>query len=159
MSILLIILSIKASLQQQIHFNSNIFGDKCCRCNEGPQYNIYLLMCLQSPVWVTSREDPDQTPHSVWSICLHRPAYSNSLVKIFTILNTILRYIKHIGYFFFSNFNSTAYAFKVSNMPVFGKSDTTSEKGPVLKWRVGRGKLFLLEIGPFKKGLHVQESK
>ena len=26
---------IKDSLQQQIHFNGNIFGNKCCRCNEG----------------------------------------------------------------------------------------------------------------------------
>ena len=31
-------LSIKDSLQQQIHFNGNIFGNKCCRCNEGSLY-------------------------------------------------------------------------------------------------------------------------
>ena len=30
-----IILSIKDSLQQQIHFNGNIFVNKYCRCNEG----------------------------------------------------------------------------------------------------------------------------
>ena len=30
-----IILSIKNSLQQQIHFNDTMFGDKCCHCNEG----------------------------------------------------------------------------------------------------------------------------
>ena len=30
-----IILSIKDSLQQQIYFNSSIFGNKCCRCNKG----------------------------------------------------------------------------------------------------------------------------
>ena len=30
-----IILSIKDSLQQQSHYNDNIFGNKCCRCNEG----------------------------------------------------------------------------------------------------------------------------
>ena len=29
-----IILSIKDSLQQQIHFNGNIFGNKCWHCNE-----------------------------------------------------------------------------------------------------------------------------
>ena len=29
------ILSIKDSLQQQIHFNGNIFGNKYCRYNEG----------------------------------------------------------------------------------------------------------------------------
>ena len=33
-----IILSIKDSLQQQIHFNGNIFGNTCCRCNEGSLY-------------------------------------------------------------------------------------------------------------------------
>ena len=33
-----IILSIKDSLQQQIHYNGNIFGNKCCRCNEGSLY-------------------------------------------------------------------------------------------------------------------------
>ena len=35
-----IILSITDSLQQQIHYNGNIFGNKCCRCNEGSVYNI-----------------------------------------------------------------------------------------------------------------------
>ena len=38
-----IILSIKDSLQQQIHFNGNIFGNKCCRCNEGSLYLIESL--------------------------------------------------------------------------------------------------------------------
>ena len=33
-----IILSIKDSLEQQIHYNGNIFGNKCCRCNEGSLY-------------------------------------------------------------------------------------------------------------------------
>ena len=33
-----IILLIKNSLQQQIHFNGNIFGNKCCRCIEGSLY-------------------------------------------------------------------------------------------------------------------------
>ena len=32
---LYIILSIKDSLQQQIYYNGNIFGNKCCHCNEG----------------------------------------------------------------------------------------------------------------------------
>ena len=31
-------LSYKDSLQQQIHFNGNIFGNKCCRCDEGSLY-------------------------------------------------------------------------------------------------------------------------
>ena len=34
---LYIILSIKDSLQQQIHYNGNILGNKCCR-NEGSLY-------------------------------------------------------------------------------------------------------------------------
>ena len=34
-SFLHIALLIKDSLQQQIQFNGNIFGNKCCRCNEG----------------------------------------------------------------------------------------------------------------------------
>ena len=33
-----IILSIKDSLEQQIHNNGNIFGNKCCCCNEGSLY-------------------------------------------------------------------------------------------------------------------------
>ena len=33
-----IILSIKDSLQQQIHYNGNIFGRKCSLCNEGSLY-------------------------------------------------------------------------------------------------------------------------
>ena len=39
---LYIILSIKDSLQQQIHFNGNILGNKCCCYNE-----CSLLICLQ----------------------------------------------------------------------------------------------------------------
>ena len=34
-----IILSIKDSLEQRIHYNGNIFGNKCCRCNEGSLYH------------------------------------------------------------------------------------------------------------------------
>ena len=26
------------SVQQQCHFNGNVFGNKCCRCNEGSLY-------------------------------------------------------------------------------------------------------------------------
>ena len=36
-------MSIKDSLQQQIHFNGNIFGNKCCRCNEGSLYSLGAL--------------------------------------------------------------------------------------------------------------------
>ena len=34
----ILLLSIKDSLQQEIHVNGNIFGNKCCRCNEGSLY-------------------------------------------------------------------------------------------------------------------------
>ena len=33
-----IILLIENYLQQQIHYNGNVFGNKCCRCNEGSLY-------------------------------------------------------------------------------------------------------------------------
>ena len=36
--VLHIILSIKVSYQQQIRLNGNMFGKKCCRCNEGSLY-------------------------------------------------------------------------------------------------------------------------
>ena len=41
-SFLHIILSNKDSLQQQIHFNGNIFGNKCCHCNEGSLYQMTI---------------------------------------------------------------------------------------------------------------------
>ena len=48
-----IILSIKDYLQQKIHFNGNIFWNKCCRCNEGSPYvlintirTVNLIICL-----------------------------------------------------------------------------------------------------------------
>ena len=34
-SFLHITVSVKDSLQQQVHFNGNIFGNKCCHSNEG----------------------------------------------------------------------------------------------------------------------------
>ena len=42
------ILSIKDSLQQQIHFNGDVFGNKCCRCNEGLLY--FLVYSLQADI-------------------------------------------------------------------------------------------------------------
>ena len=47
-SFLHIILSIKESLQQQIHFNNNIFGNKCHRCNEGSLYWDPHSFCTRS---------------------------------------------------------------------------------------------------------------
>ena len=38
-------LSMKNFLQQQILFNGNIFGNKCCRCHEGSLYrDMYLIV-------------------------------------------------------------------------------------------------------------------
>ena len=31
---------IRNSVQQQIHFNENVFANKCYRCNEGSQYYL-----------------------------------------------------------------------------------------------------------------------
>ena len=31
-------LLIKYSAQQQIHYNGNVFGNKCCHCKEGSLY-------------------------------------------------------------------------------------------------------------------------
>ena len=44
MSFLHIMLSIKDSVQQQIHYNGNIFWNKCCRCNEGLLYRHFRQM-------------------------------------------------------------------------------------------------------------------
>ena len=44
MAFVVIILPIKDSLQQQIHFNGNIFGSKCCRYNEGSLYSSYFFL-------------------------------------------------------------------------------------------------------------------
>ena len=41
------ILSITDSLQQQIHFNGNIFGNKYCRCNEGSLYKSLWKMSIE----------------------------------------------------------------------------------------------------------------
>ena len=35
---------IKYSVQQQIHFNDNVFESKCCRCNEGSLYMYAYVM-------------------------------------------------------------------------------------------------------------------
>ena len=48
-----IIMSIKDSLQQQIHFNGNIFWNKCWRFNEGP-----CTMTTEMAVGHTETADP-----------------------------------------------------------------------------------------------------
>ena len=35
-------LLIEDSLQQQIHYNGNVFANKCCHCNEGSLYMYFL---------------------------------------------------------------------------------------------------------------------
>ena len=79
MSFLHIILSIKDSLQQQIHFNGNIFGNKCCRCNEDSLYNehVFWVHSLESPhrgdsneithhTIISKIENPETSPISSW---------------------------------------------------------------------------------------------
>ena len=63
-------LSIKESLQQQIHFNGNIFGNKRCRCNgadpgwflRGVRFDQTTVLTLS--IWTDRYEqtDPHQTP-------------------------------------------------------------------------------------------------
>ena len=57
-SFLHIILSIKDSLQGQIHYNGNIFGNTCCRCKEG---SLYITKTLQRAQWRS--EDRTQENH------------------------------------------------------------------------------------------------
>ena len=40
-------LLIKYSVQQHIHVNGNVFGNKCCRCNEGSLYNVFHSTLLR----------------------------------------------------------------------------------------------------------------
>ena len=42
-------LLIKDSVQQQINFNGNVFGNKCCRCNEGSLY--YTIVKYEEMVY------------------------------------------------------------------------------------------------------------
>ena len=46
-------MSIKDSLEQQIHYNGNIFGNKCCRCNEG---SLYIMANSAVPDQLASSE-------------------------------------------------------------------------------------------------------
>ena len=41
-----IILSIKDSLQQQIHYNGNVCGNKYCRCSEGSLYLSEMVIIM-----------------------------------------------------------------------------------------------------------------
>ena len=78
-------LLIKCSVQQPIYFNGNIFGNKCCRCNEGSLYwdtftpsilalkfeqvKFELLFKMYKTAgWVANSVDTDQTLPSVVSI-------------------------------------------------------------------------------------------
>ena len=46
----------KDSLQKQIHFNGNILGNKCYRCNYGPLYNVGIVSKDQKKLIIS-------TPH------------------------------------------------------------------------------------------------
>ena len=56
-SFLHVILRVKDSLKQEIHFNGNIFRNRCCPCSEG---SLCLMICA-------SAEDSDLPTHSVQS--------------------------------------------------------------------------------------------
>ena len=43
-------LFMKDPLQEQIHFNGNIFGNKCCWCNEISLYSHFLSVSLSLSV-------------------------------------------------------------------------------------------------------------
>ena len=45
-------LLIKYSVQEQIHFNGNVFGNKCCRCNEG---SLYFQVIISSQIMFEGR--------------------------------------------------------------------------------------------------------
>ena len=49
MPFLHIILSIKDSVQQQIHFNGNVFENKCCRSSQGSLYCILVGSLFAPP--------------------------------------------------------------------------------------------------------------
>ena len=49
--------SLRYSVQQQIHFNGNVFGNKCCRCNEGSSYHwIWTSILLQTEVFAKKKK-------------------------------------------------------------------------------------------------------
>ena len=57
-----IIVSIKYSLQQQIHFNGNIFGNKFCRCNEVSLYSLGAFWVSKDAMFLhADNEDTGQT--------------------------------------------------------------------------------------------------
>ena len=49
-----IILTIMDSLEQQIHYNSNIFRNKCYSCNEGSLYHLGLCFDLGGSIGCAS---------------------------------------------------------------------------------------------------------
>ena len=58
----------KDSLQQQIHFNNNIFGKKYCRCNEGPLY-LYFEWAMSQHIRKgnLSHRQPEESKASLHS--------------------------------------------------------------------------------------------
>ena len=88
----------QSSLQQQIHFNGNIFGNKCCHCNKGSLYFItdseFEILPMTSVTWLkqtlNSIAHVDSlshlmTKHSLPSEDLDQPHRPPSLIRVFTV--------------------------------------------------------------------------
>ena len=75
-------MSIKDSVQQQIQFNGNVFGNKCYRCNEVSLYHVALTTFYLSQGLKSSENPTEQgsnnnnNNNSMWKIKLTRhPMY------------------------------------------------------------------------------------
>ena len=58
------------SVQQQIYYNGNVFGNKCCRCNAGSLYlaiqNVRLLIVMLAELMFRVPEtESDGPPENV----------------------------------------------------------------------------------------------
>ena len=70
-SSLYIILSMKDSIQQQIHFNGNIFGNRCCHFNEG----FTVLSVWQSYSFV-------KIDHEIFTVILSLPLIQEGKLSV-----------------------------------------------------------------------------
>ena len=69
------------SVQQQVHFNGNVFGNKCCRCIEGSLYFaprlgaiFFLLEGLFSETWKIFDDFLKEYPYLLRSVGLQGSA-------------------------------------------------------------------------------------
>ena len=88
--VLHISLLIKYSVQQQIRFNGNVFGNKCCRCNEDSLY-LNITEPFTCPwrifiIWLNVENEQSLRGlirASTGSEDLHQHAHSHSLIWAF----------------------------------------------------------------------------